>query len=996
MTKAKIKILTIVFLIFPLFVFADSQNPEVDDLLIEKLKKILSTLSENSNSRAKVILRLADLYGEKGRLKAKEESEKGCIKACTHGEKERKQALKYYQQALRHIEKDTSENSGELQQSLWLQMARLYELTDQNSKAIQFYQKAVNQKGLNYTEAQFSLAEIYFKQGTFKKALDLYESVLNKKSFKRRGFAAFRLAWCRYNTGDVPGAVSGLEKILRDPKLLTRNAEDKPGVDEAFKEEVAKDYTVFMAHGQLIGLKAIEKVFELSPGKNRIENILFLAKELERLGQIDQSEKAWEMIIAKASRPQTRTEALMELIELNFKFREKDKAKQLSILKRLLAQWSLSPKATQGQNSSVQLKNVGQKENKGPVGEFKKEIKNRLRNIVFEWNKKERKSENYSQELLSVYSAYLEIFPSDFEAFGNASQVAIGKSDYMKAYAWNQKAISLTENPDQLESLLIKRIEIAEMAKNPQWLISAQNLYLAKSFKKSKAGEIRYQMTKAQYDGKNYEPASQKFRELAKDPSVSEKLRLQSAELALDSLVLLKNDSSIELWGKEFAKIFPAQKKHFLKLVNQSILSQAAGQGDNPQKAWQTINQFKISSARDEDLKIYHKNRMILARQLEKFSELEESLSFLLKSKNLTPEDRRLALENKVWLNEIQLNFKEAYLAYKELNTGDWLQMARLADLAEEPSEEYYLNYLRKTKNKDMAFSICLRLIKKIKNLKTPYNICELYLKENKNVFANVIVDIYLKKGSRETLFNKMKAYQVEGTWAGSIVYRDLLFKKAEKPLKKLKSHRLKTHRLTASIKHRLKLISRFEKVINSAVKTKDWLIQTLLLSELKVQYLRFFEDLMALPVPSDLGDEEQESYMNLLAQQASPYKEKANEIGVKLDELWKDQNSQDQLYSSFHKSPDSLQTLLGPQIEKLRSVNHRENFKLMDIVYRKTERGLSSEASLEKARQQVRQTPMNKKAIQKLIELETLRGYQPMIIYLKSRLEKLQYGYKF
>ena len=965
-----------IFIIFIFFAFSplalsQPQKTQVRDLLISKLKRVLVGLPDGSPAKIRVTLRLADLHAERGRLQAKEEMEKGCVD-CTHGEKDRRQALNYYNDVLPKLK-------SEKLQIVLIQMGHLYEVINENTKAIGFYKKVVNRwQGPEKVEAEFSLAEIYFKQGHFQKALGHYQKVLKENSFKKKGFAGFRLAWCRYNTGDISGAVSDLENILNNPKLLTRNMENSSRVDEDFKEEIAKDYTVFMAHSRLIGLDAIEKVFKLSPKQNRLENILFLAKELERLGRVQQSEKAWELVIEKTDQPQVRLEALLELTNLSLK-REETK-KLLSYFKRTLNQWKfLSQVRKKTQSEQIQFE----------------ELKNRLRNIVFEWNRSEREK-GFSKELLMAYEVYFQMDSKNFEAFQLASQAAIRISDFFRAYNWNEKAISLAKD-SELESLLVQRIEISELAKNQKWLISAQNLYLKKSKEKSKLSEIRYQMAQGQYDKKNYEVAAKQFQKLARDSSVSSKLRLQSAEMALDSLVLAENDSAIEICGKDFAKIFPDRKKHFLGLVNQSVLSQTAQFSSKPNEAWTILNRFNVSHADPEKLKIYHKNRIILARKLKKFDEMNASLQFFLKFKNLTEKERRFALESKVWLNEIQLDFNGAYLAYRELNTGDWLQLARFADLAEKPSEKYYFQYLKRTKDQKLAFSICLKLVETGETLRGPYGICESRLKKNKEVFANLIVDIYGKKVSPVALFNKMKTYGVEKTWAGSVVHRDLLIKRGGAQLKKLKNHKLKNRHLTSSIKYRLNLIASFEKVISDAAKTGDWLVQILFLSDLKVQYVRFFEDLMALLVPGGLSDEEQREYMTLLNQQAAPYREKAGQIELKLDELWKDQKSQDQLYSNFHKTTDTLQSLLGPQIERLKFVaNGGTLSELLNLVYRQPiRRKLSSVFSLEEARQRVRQKPMDKKAIRKLIELETVRGYQPMIIYLNSRLEKLDQNIK-
>ena len=66
------------------------------------------------------------------------------------------------------------------------------------------------------------------------------------------------------------------------------------------------------------------------------------------------------------------------------------------------------------------------------------------------------------------------------------------------------------------------------------------------------------------------------------------------------------------------------------------------------------------------------------------------------------------------------------------------------------------------------------------------------------------------------------------------------------------------------------------------------------------------------------------------------------------------------------------------------------------NLLYRKKmQRKMPSFALLETARQQVKKNPLDKSALQRLINLETRRGYQPMIIYLNSRLQLVDDGFE-
>ncbi len=948
---------------------ADAEVAKTETLLINKLTNVFLKLPEGNPTKAKITLRLADLHAERGRLQAKNELEKGCIE-CNNGLTDRKKALEYYQYVLPNLK-------GEARQSVMVQVGHLYEVLGENSKAISFYKKVVaGAKGKGVAEAQFSLAEIYFKQRKFANAKNYYKQALGNAQFTRRGLASFRLSWCQYNIGEVGPAVQGLEKILNDPKLLTRGGENLVNVDQDFKSEVAKDYTVFMAHSSQISLSAIRKVYKLSPDKTRIENVSFLAKELERLGRVKQAEEAWELVVKETSDPQIRMEGLVYLAGLQMKGTQKQKI--LPYLKRAFRNWA-------------SLQSCGDQR-------LCDELKKRIRTLVFDWNRSEKK--NPSSALLEAYEGYFTVEANDREGYELASQAAMQAKDYKRAWRWNQAAFPLAKDPKQKETLLLRRIEIAELAKNAAWLTTAQNDYLKKSPNKTKSTEIRYQMAQQAYDGKNYAAAADQFKAIASSPSTSSKLQMQSAEMALDALVLTKNDQKIESWATEFAQKFPKQRKRFLSLAGTSVLSQTAAMssGASSEKAWATLNRFDVATADAEKKKTYFKNKVILARKLKKFIEMDGALRSFMALKNLTPDERKFGLENRVWLSELQLNFDSAFVAYKKLKTGNWLEMARMADLAEKPSAQYYYNYLKTAKDKDLAFSICVKLVKEAKGIGNRQKPCVPYLSTDNNFFAGLLMEIYSGRKNPKQMAKILRQYGLQKTPAAQVLERGFLIAEGEGKIKALTKHKLdgRTSRVARSLQRRMNLITSFENTIAKATETQDWLTQTLFLTELQKQYKRFYDELLALPTPSDLSAEEQQQYVTLLSQQAAPYKEKADQIQFKLEELWKNQDAKDQVYADFHKSPVELQALLGPQIQKMKSVSTPERSAQFELVFRKEmKKTMPSLALLETARSQVKSSPLNKSALRNLINLETKRGYQPMIIYLNSRLKMVDQGFE-
>ncbi|MCJ8275734.1 MAG: tetratricopeptide repeat protein, partial [Bdellovibrionales bacterium] len=307
-------------------------TPETQTLLIKKLTNVFLKLPDGNPTKTKITLRLADLHAERGRLISKRELEKGCIE-CSNGEVDRKKALEYYLYVMPNLK-------GEQRHNVLVQIGHIYEVLGQNNKAISLYKKVISGStdGRGMAESLFSIGEIYFKRKDFKSAQTYYKKALGNSYFTRRGLASYRLAWCQYNSGQISSAVNGLEKILTTPKLLTRGGEEVVNVDLDFKAEVAKDFTVFVAHSSQLNSASIQKVYKYSPDKSRIENVSYLAKELERLGRIKTAQETWELVVAKTDDPQIRMEGLIYLAGLQLKGSQKQKI--APYLKRAFQNWN--------------------------------------------------------------------------------------------------------------------------------------------------------------------------------------------------------------------------------------------------------------------------------------------------------------------------------------------------------------------------------------------------------------------------------------------------------------------------------------------------------------------------------------------------------------------------------------------------------------------------------------------------------------------------------
>lgn len=288
------------------------QDPGMTDLLIGKFEKVYLNLPPEDESKIPVTLRLADLLAEKARHLSNEEAAKTCTE-CGSGNRERERAIGYYSEVVNKISEDRRGR-------VLSQMGHLYELNGESNKAFDLYRKIIetDKNPEILAAAQNSQGDLMYRRRQFKEALKYYEGALNFKDFSNRGYARYRQAWCLFNMGELDTAKNILEEILKSPSLLTRSESRSDGIisiDKQFQEEVSRDLATFVSRKGTT-MADVEMIYNQSPESARVENVTYLANELERLGQASQSAGVWNFLLNKQSDPVKRLEAHVHLAQL--------------------------------------------------------------------------------------------------------------------------------------------------------------------------------------------------------------------------------------------------------------------------------------------------------------------------------------------------------------------------------------------------------------------------------------------------------------------------------------------------------------------------------------------------------------------------------------------------------------------------------------------------------------------------------------------------------
>jgi hypothetical protein len=828
------------------------------------------------------------------------------------------------------------------------------------------------------------LGEIYFKKGHFDQALTHYKEALKLGGSK--GLAAYRSAWCEFNLGHVDEATQTLVMMLKNPEYLNRTASTQTvSIDKQFQEEVSRDLATFMAKSDRS--RNVGSLYELSPDSTRLDNVFYLASELERLGQGSASLDAWKFLLEKENRP----------------------AKKLAIrlhLAQNLLEAKNYPQASQEFDTGLSLWQTIQCDQDKDCAE----LKTRLRKFVTDYHKMEKKAP--SETLYTCYQRYLEIFPQDADMRLWSGEVAKELKKYKEATEafslaaktslQDMNALPATdvkgrkEKADFAENALLAAIETSELSQDMALQTQTADQYLALSVEKKKAFEVRYQKAHMLYEKNNYQAASVALKELALSPQGSVEVKKKAADLALDSLALLKDDKNIETWSLEFAKAFPAQKAEFQTLARKSVLKQSV-EASNSDAAWAALAKYDVSGATSEEKISYYKNKLILAEKRQDFQEARLACEELLRLPGLNAADSEFALSRKAYLSELNLDFSSALAALTQIKPQEdktLLKAGMYASLAQKDPKPFYRQYLSKDAKSDEAVTVAALLVRESADPVAEIRKNKVILSRNPELMAQLYLEAYGKTHKPEIVKLVMADNKLENTAAGKVLTRSQLLREYSELKDKFAKSKIDSStqkKLTVSLKARAQLIEQGEKQAAKAIAKADWTAQLLSLDLLAKESRRFYEEILSLPVPQGLSPEDEQTYLSLLSQQAAPHKQRADDVDKKVSEFWAQNDAIQKLKDSYEKTNKDLQPFAVEEVAMLKE-RAPENIKTQMATWAlpQTQVAGLTVADVEKARNAVREKPLDKDRVQSLLEVEKKMGHEQMVQYLQSRLLSL------
>lgn len=963
--------------------YSEKMDLDTHTAVISRLETIVKDLDDKDASKVPSSLRLADLLADRARLKALKETEQNCNN-CLKAKEDRLSSLNYYSFVIPRLTDD-------IRGSAMLQKAHIHFFLGQLKETEQLYNQITKEGAKRHGQdilgqAHASYGDLYFQKADFKKAKSEYERALMIEQTPNKGLVHYRLAWCLFNLDNISGAVAKMEMILQTPRLTEVNNGDGPVQDESFKVDVSKDLASFYAR-TTVTRATVDKLSRLSPNSEKINNIAFLGTDLDRLGKKKQSALVWLVYLDQSGKDKNALEAQIRLMRLR---------RDTGDVKSALATFENVRKIWEDDGCDDKC------------DQYQAQIKN----WIVDWNREEKKQQTL--ELTQAFLIYSNIFPNDEEMFFSGAVAAQQRKQYTQSFELYRKAAEaahrkLRKLDDKQkkpvltirDQSLIAEMDIAETLKNANMRHTAYMHYLELQPHGEKQFEVRYQLAQLKFEAKDYEKAAHEFRALALEKTKGQReLQKTAATMSIESLIRVKNEPVIQKWSLEYSKSFIEARNEFELIHRKAVLNSTAANINAKNVSNSDLANLKtvsLTKSTPEEKVIYYKNLYLLALQLHNFPEAKSANQQLLNLKEIKAADRDEAVRNRIWLAELELDFKTAYAFTKEqsgkMNAERSLKLLWLSEMAGLSGIKHENDFLKMSKDRSLRASV---IVGKIQRSRHPMKEMKPHMTElskSPDVLSRLALEIYSRTNNREVLEKANSYGSVKSSSNGALIARLLFYKDLNKDINALQSLRLQTKNdstLKKSLDARLKALSQFEKHVSSAVRAKDVILQAITLNVLMLENQRLYNDLVKLPAPRGLKGADLEKYVSLLEQNAQPYKKKAGQIYEKLVVVWTDSTWTEALAKNYTSARIEYKGAMKQDIAELMKHSPSGKRAMLETALKEPTL-IPSEKAVSQVREKVRRNPFETSPVVELKDLEARRGNDIFVTHLDARLDQMK-----
>ncbi len=972
-------------LVLPLLMFALSAGPaalaakmdaETQTSVIERIERILTEMEKKDSSYVPTSERLADLLAERARLRSMAESDANC-KGCKGSEKDRKTALRLYEEIQTQIPQDRKAR-------ILLQMAHLHSMAGDDKKALSIIESILKETRKHSTEmvleARVAAADFLFRMNKNKEALAYYQIALKDSAVKNKGVILYQTAWCEANLDHLNRAINILEELLRSAHMI-RQTPTGVVADTGFQGDVLRDLATFYAQKQ-ISQKDVSTFSELAPANQRKSLLMFFASEADRVGQKQAAADIYKMYL--------KAPGLTE-----------DEKLEVYVL---IAQVSYDKGNVSFSLQNFALAATAFKDTKCEEDKKCLDLQKRMKHYVTELHRSKKTDPNL--DVVNAYALYARTFPSDTEMGLRGALVAREISQPKIAIALYHQASDNAKDAKSLEMALVGEVESAENAKDFSMREAAYAHYLAKNSNGPRAYEVRYQSAYMQSEKKDWKNAAAQFRALALSSNGPRELRRKSADLALDALASENNHPALESTGIEFARAFPEAKAEYLNIARKAATNQIVtitndqkASHSDLQKALNKMRTLPLVGMPDTERKSHFRNQEILAGKVGDDTALFAALNGTLAMK-ISDSEREETLARKVGAYERLLDFKSAYstalkMKFPKLKSAQKeLRLGTLADLGElHKATKHYELALRQGLTGKAALGARSRLVMLSANPVRELRRQQKDLEKNPALLSETLILVYGQTHDLNGIQPVLSSRSLRKTTAVTFLEKQPFLAKQKTIAQRLAKHELQSNSdraLQKSIQTRLGLLREVDQNLDQAVKFADFTSEMLALSLVANENERMVKDLARLPIPKGLSETEQASYQKLMMAQSRPYLVKAKMAQAKMAEMWKNETAIERLAQDYRSGRPEIRSLLEKELRTLSGAapTLSKASRSLSAALNDT---LPSRSELLSARENVRENPAQKEGIEKLKILETKIGHPLMSSYLDGRLEQIQ-----
>ena len=491
----------------------------------------------------------------------------------------------------------------------------------------------------------------------------------------------------------------------------------------------------------------------------RNKRLYDLASLLRKMGRFTESNKTWRLYLSKNLSKEDQLTAYFNIFKNKMNLRYKNNLdesgplveKIIALQKDLFSKKIkivLPQKQDIFRSINVKVKEFFYQADKTKLS-LNKDQKSYLLSLYQKYN-----SQNPKDKDILLLSAFLA---------ENLEEYKLAASLFQQSALYVKNINKLKDRPQikWREKFCVKQMELAELSKDKKTRLQAYDFYIQQGRETALKYKAVYQTAYLRHQDQEFSKSQPLFLKLAlnefnkklslldekkpmenkkaknkglmqsssgpkslqsknkafKKESPQKDLRLKSAHLYLSSLAVQKDreEELIHASGL-FKKEFPKEKNDFVKIYNLAILNYieklvkdkklspaplTASQDASIQKAWSVLQLFDSKFANSRPLQTYHFNRMILAKELLKIDEMDQSLNFLLSNKKTAEKNKEIALKEKLWLSELKFDFDQVLRLLKQLKPKDQskehsLRLIQIVELSNQSPSSYYKNFLQR------------------------------------------------------------------------------------------------------------------------------------------------------------------------------------------------------------------------------------------------------------------------------------------------------------